>query len=202
MSAHGAPDGPDEGRGSVWDRWVRTAAPPPVAEVRGTLWSGAPPAAWDDLPPATRDAVLAQYDAYVEGADRVSARRATANSFFLTLNTAVVTAVGVLGAEVRPDVPATLVVPWVALLAQCLAWFSVLRAYRQLNAAKYVVIGAIEEVLPLSPWWRAEWRALGAGRDPARYRPVGHVEALVPALFALAYTAGLVLALVVPPGAS
>jgi len=38
--------------------------------------------------------LLQQYKLYVEAADRVSARRATANTFFLATNTALVTVMG------------------------------------------------------------------------------------------------------------
>jgi hypothetical protein len=85
---------------------------------------------------------------------------------------------------------ALLVVPWLALVIQCLAWFWLLRSYRLLNTAKYAVIGAREERLPASPYWRGEWAALGQGRDPARYWPLSHVEQWIPGVFALAYTAG------------
>jgi len=88
-----------------------------------------------------------------------------------------------------------LVVPWLALVVQCLAWFWLLRSYRQLNTAKYAVVGAFEERLPASPYWRAEWAALGGGRDPTRYWPVSHVEQLIPMLFALIYTVGLLVVL-------
>jgi hypothetical protein len=37
------------------------------------------------------------------------------------------------------------------LIVQCLAWFWLLRSYRQLNTAKYAVVGVLEERLPASP---------------------------------------------------
>jgi hypothetical protein len=43
---------------------------------------------------AYQAAVLEQYKIYVEMADRVSQRRGLTNTFFLTLNTAIFTAVG------------------------------------------------------------------------------------------------------------
>ena len=73
---------------------------------------------------------------------------------------------------------------------QCAAWFWIVRSYRQLNAAKWAVVGAFERRLPASPWWSAEWVALGEGRDPARYLPISHVEQWIPPLFAAAYAGG------------
>jgi len=89
-----------------------------------------------------------------------------------------------------------LVVPFVVLLALCLAWFWMVRAYRQLNSGKFAVIGALERRLPASPYWSAEWKALGEGDDKARYWPLTHVEKWVPVLFAVAYTAGFIGAIV------
>jgi hypothetical protein len=139
-------------------------------------------------------AILDQYKIYVEMADRVSARRSLANTFFLTLNTAALVFIGVFWQR-RPEAsPVLLVFPLVVLLGVCGAWFWIVRAYRQLNAGKYVVIGALEERLPASPYWAAEWHVLGGGRDKSRYWPLTHVEHWVPALFALAYLAGFAVA--------
>ena len=141
-----------------------------------------------------RAAILEQYKLYVEMADRISARRALANTFFVTLNTAVLTLIGALW-KGHPHVEGGwLVIPLVILLGLCLAWFWVVRSYRQLNAGKYAVVGALERRLPASPYWSGEWRALGEGRDRARYWPLTHLEKWVPCVFAAAYLAGFVAA--------
>lgn len=133
-----------------------------------------------------------QYQLYVELADRVSARRALANTFFLTLNTAIFTVIGVFWRD-PPEASAWLAVaPLAVLLIQCAVWFWIIRSYRQLNAGKWAVVGAFEDRLPASPWWTAEWKALGEGKDPSRYWPISHVEQWVPLLFALAYIGGFV----------
>ncbi|PWU48504.1 hypothetical protein DLJ47_28245 [Micromonospora sp. S4605] len=133
----------------------------------------------------------------MEMADRVSARRALTNTFFLTLNTLIATLGGTLGKELAVVDVRYLAVPTVALLVQCAAWFWLLRSYRQLNSAKYIVVGALEERLPASPYWRAEWKALGEGRDPSRYWPLTHLEQWIPASFAVVYVAGFITAAVV-----
>ena len=102
-------------------------------------------------------------------ADRISGRRALANTFFLTMNTVVFTMIGVLWTRNPGSGTWVLVFPLIVLVTQCFTWFWIIRSYRQLNTAKFAVIGAIEAQLPLSPYWRAEWTALGEGRDPARY---------------------------------
>lgn len=174
------------------DTYVRTASSPSLADIRSTLWSESGNAAWQRGDADYGAAVLEQYKSYVEMADRVSARRGAANTFFLSLNTAVFTAVGLFADHSHAHHAWPLIVPLVVLLGQCAAWFWILRSYRQLNSAKYAVVGALEERLPASPYWAAEWSALGGGRDPSRYWPLSHVESWIPALFAVAYVAGFV----------
>lgn len=179
----------------IW-KYFKSGSSASADDVASTLWNA-------DVTPATyvaeekyRAAILDQYKLYVEMADRVSARRGLANTFFLTLNTIAFTLIGVFWKD-RPTADAwLLVIPGAILLTQCLAWFWIIRSYRQLNSGKWAVVGALETRLPASPYWKAEWKALGEGSDPARYWPLTHVEQWVPAIFAAAYLCGLVAALV------
>jgi len=150
------------------------------------------PADFDGANENYTQVILEQYKLYVEMADRVSVRRGLANTFFLTLNTAIFTAIGVAWSVHLAAPPAAVLLPLAILLLQCLAWFWVVRSHRQLNSGKWAVVGALERRLPASPWWSAEWKALGEGRNPARYWSLSHVEQLVPLLFAIAYIAGFV----------
>ena len=139
-------------------------------------------------------AILEQYKLYVEMADRISGRRGLTNTFFLTLNTLVFTTIGVFWKD-RPELnPSLLALPLVIALGQCAGWLMIVRSYRQLNSAKFRVIGALEQRLPASPYWNAEWKALGDGRDWRTYLPLTHLEQWIPILFALVYTAGFVIA--------
>jgi hypothetical protein len=141
---------------------------------------------------AYQAAIIEQYKIYVEMADRISQRRGLTNTFFLTLNTAIFTAIGVFW-EHQPRGPVWwLVFPLTMLLGECFAWFYLLRSYRLLNTAKYKVVGALEMRLPASPYWRAEWMALGEGRDPKRYWPLSHIESWIPVFFSGLYIGGFV----------
>lgn len=141
---------------------------------------------------AYRAAILEQYKIYVEMADRISQRRALANAFFLTLNTTIFTVVGVVWNQSVDAEGGPLLLPLVVVLGQCFAWYYLVRSYRQLNTAKYEVVGALEERLPASPYWRAEWYALGEGKDRSRYWPLSHVEQGIPLLFGVTYVAGYI----------
>ncbi|GAB7038291.1 MULTISPECIES: RipA family octameric membrane protein [Catenuloplanes] len=134
-------------------------------------------------------AVLEQYKLCVEMADRTSARRGLANTYFLTLNTLVVTVAGVFGRTVAGAPAVSLLIPLSVLLLQCVAWFTLLQSYRRLNAAKYLVIGVLEQRLPASPLWAAE-------RPASRHLPLTFLEQWIPATFAAAYVAAFVVVVV------
>ena len=160
-------------------------------DVRSRLWNNEVSAAnYAEVGEKYQSAILEQYKIYVEMADRISARRGFANMFFLTFNTSVLTVIGVLWST-RPQFASWLLLfPLLALIGECAAWYYLVRSYRQLNTAKYEVIGAMEERLPASPYWRAEWKALGEGQDRAKYWPLTHIERWVPILFVTIYFTG------------
>lgn len=197
------------------DRYVRTAKSPSLASIRAALWNdlaGQPPAAagagaatppatavppTSPTSPETAAALLEQYKLYVEMTDRISARRGGTNTFFLTLNTTAVTAIGLLWSGHLSGSRWILAFLFVGLIVQCMAWFWLLRSYRQLNTVKYAVIGVLEERLPASPYWSAEWTALGEGADPRLYWPLSHLEQLIPTLFVGIYVFGFILGMIV-----
>jgi len=163
-----------------------------TGDIESQLWTDLDPADFGGETVGYRETLLAQYQLYVEMADRVSHRRGIANSFFITLNAGIFTLLaGVF--EGTTDTPvALLAVATFALVAQCFVWFWTLRSYRQLNSAKWKVVGAMERRLPAKPWSDAEWVALGEGKDPARYWQLTKVETAVPLLFGLAYVASFI----------
>jgi len=130
------------------------------------------------------DGYLELYKLAVEMADRVSARRTAANSFFLAVQTALVTLLGVDGLSRQAVAGAGLVLAG--------AWWLLLRSYRKLNGAKFQVITEMEIQLPVAVF-KQEWTALKGGGPPVkrrlrdRYAELGVVERVVPAIFAVIY---------------
>ena len=157
-------------------------------EVRDNLWTNdVDHLAYSDETEKYQAAVLEQYKLYVEMTDRIGARRAATNSFFLLVNSSIFAVLGALQVRSFRESSAVLVVSVAALILQCGAWYWILRSYQQLSSAKFRVIGALEERLPCSPWFRAEWTAVGNGQDRSRYWPITRIEQWVPALFSVAY---------------
>lgn len=111
-------------------------------------------------------ALLEQYNLHVEIPDRVSARRATTNGVFVSLNTLFATRVSFTWTLQRTLVW-ILVSPLPILRVLSGAWFCQIKSYRRLITPKFTVIGLLEEKLPPSPYARAERTARRSGRHPA-----------------------------------
>jgi hypothetical protein len=127
-----------------------------------------------------------QYKLYVEMADRISARRMLANTFFVGVHTALITAFTVLLKE-RILQPTLLgLAPFFAVLLLCFVWWRIVYSYRQLNSGKFKVVHLLEQMLPAAPY-DEEWKVLGAGADRKKYFPLTHVENYVPICFGLLY---------------
>lgn len=123
--------------------------------------------------------LLDQYKLYVEMADRISQRRTTANSYFLSVNSAILAFVGYLTSKDSSEFLWLLAVAGGTLT---LLWYSIIVSYRNLNTAKWGVVHEIEKRLPISPY-DAEWEAVKRGTDSKLYRPISHIEAGVPWVF-------------------
>ena len=140
------------------------------------------------------DIILAQYSLYVEMADRISARRHSANSYFLTVNSLLVALSGFLASQLDGEHwtrdSSAVLIP-LAGIVLCFVWYYLIRSYRQLNTAKFKVVHEIESLLPLAPY-DAEWEALERGENRAVYWPFTHVEKWVPFVFGTLYVGALV----------
>ncbi len=153
---------------------------------------------WNEFPPdheyskntqLLQNHILEQYKIYVEMADRVSARRNLANVFFLSLHTTILGAVGFAFQKIELIEPAWLIwLPLGGVIVMCYVWWFLLQSYRQLNTAKYQVVGDLEKRLPASPYWVAEWKKLGEGNDPSLYVPLTNLEKFIPLVFGFLYS--------------
>ncbi|GAA2775727.1 hypothetical protein GCM10010521_62820 [Streptomyces rameus] len=169
-----------------------------MAEIGDSLWNdGIGAEDYRDARAIYHAAIFEQYKLCVEMADRVSARRNLANTFFLTLHTALLAFLGAwLSQEHHREVPVVLALAaLLVLLGMCVTWWFTVRSYHQLNRGKFEVIGALEERLPARTFVAAEWRALGEGRDWRVYLPLNRVERWIPLLFAGSYALGFAAAM-------
>ncbi|MEV5145563.1 hypothetical protein AB0L14_14245 [Streptomyces sp. NPDC052727] len=140
--------------------------------------------------PETPDpTVLDLYKLAVEMADRVSARRGSANAFFLSVQTTLISIIALTYERLEKAHQCVFLALSFAGITLSASWWLQLRSYRDLNSAKFTVINKIEEKLPLK-LFKDEWETLK--RDPLpplrkRYAELGYVERVIPGVFALLY---------------
>ena len=135
-------------------------------------------------PEKYRADLLDQYKLYLEMADRISARRQAANSFFLAVNTGLVGFIGYLAAKSEDEFSWVIGIAGVTL---SYGWHRLILSYQGLNTAKFKVIHAIEKRLPLSPY-DAEWEYLGRGENYDLYKPFTNIELNVPWVFVILHS--------------
>jgi hypothetical protein len=134
-----------------------------------------------DIEDENHSKLFEYYKMCVAGAESISDRRQTANSFFLTINTVLISFVSYMNFQENHPNIAPLAVSF-AGLAVCFMWFRLIQSYKELNSAKFMTILEIEKQLPMQAY-AAEWIALGEGKDTSIYHPFTSVESRIPILF-------------------
>jgi len=116
-----------------------------------------------------------QYQMLVRSAEEISSRRAAANNYLLSVNSLLVTIHGV-GHALKPDANWTVAIPLAGVVIS-LSWWTLIRSYRNVNVAKFVVIHAMEESLPGQPY-KDEWESMST-----LHLPLSFVEQWIPLVF-------------------
>jgi hypothetical protein len=105
-----------------------------------------------------KDPKLALFELYLATAEKVSDRRAQANTWMLSVNSAIVALYGYLQAD-KMAVGAAQKAVWLWAIPAagaivCLAWVALPTSYRKLNRAKFTVLTEIEADLPVALFTR------------------------------------------------
>lgn len=173
-----------------WRTLRRKPVPEPIdpVEVAKQVWA-VPEETYGD---GYRDHVLELYKYFADTTCRVADERGKASMFFLAGNSALVTAYGIAFAYNRHWMWQCLV-PLIGITL-CMVWNALITSYRNLNRGKYDVLREVEKKLPLA-LYTSEWLVLEEGKNKRTYRPLTHVEKVVPWLFVVLYAGLLVYAL-------
>jgi hypothetical protein len=111
---------------------------------------------------SNQDEVFKIYQLAVEMADRHSSRRTTSNSFFLTLQSALIAGVGLFIKSQDSFTNSTyfsmLVLAFLGIVL-CVSWVLTIKSYKDLSSAKWGVILETEKSLPTKPF-TDEWKLL------------------------------------------
>jgi hypothetical protein len=146
-----------------------------------------------------KDPKLALFELYLATAEKVSDRRAQANSWMLSVNSAIVALYGYLQAD-KLAVGAGQKAIWLWAIPAagalvCAAWIVLLTSYRKLNRAKFAVLEQIEVDLPFQVFARER-----EFYSRQRRRALSYIESLIAVCFVLLYVAMLVAAIVARGG--
>ena len=142
----------------------------------------------DDAKVSRKNELMDQYKLFQKSSEDLVARRQSVNSFYLSVNSALVALVGIVMGVVA--MPAKL---WVILFMSLtgiimdISWINILDAYGTLNAAKMKVINLMEEQLPVA-LYDAEWRVMSDKLNNKRYVSFTDSEKRIPRIFAALHT--------------
>lgn len=148
---------------------------------------------------------LEQYKLYVDSIEKNTDRRGRVNTFFLTLQSAVLTAIGLIYSsavenEMVLEPKWVILFPLVLLLAISFAWGKQMYQYRNLNKYKFKVLELMEKQLPAAMFVELEW-----GMFEETYTNRKHPKAarffnrllvsdyLLPVVFGLIYVVGAII---------
>jgi hypothetical protein len=148
------------------------------------------------------DRMFDLYKIMVASSEALVGRRQGVNTFFLTINGAVLTAAGLIlsnGHDQRLQAAGLMVLTVTGAILSG-AWHSLLRSFGQLNKGKFAVINRIERLFPVAIF-DAEWKALGKGQDPKIYRTFSSREVWPPRTFLGVYVIATLLESLIAFGA-
>lgn len=129
-----------------------------------------------------RQHILEQYKLYVEMADRISQRRITSNTFFVTITSLILTTYGVIRSSLF--IPSLCIL--VAGVLVSFSWYNIVNSYKQINSVKWHLVHEIERLLPICPY-TYEWLKAGEGKNKKKYNPTSHIEKKLPLIFGLIF---------------
>ena len=130
---------------------------------------------------------IEQYKIYLESIEKISDRRQSANKFFLTINTILISIIGLSFQNnfLEDILFFKLFIAFAGVLFCVIFWF-LIHSYKQLNTGKFKVLHKIESKLPLAIY-EYEWEILEKGKNEKVYYPFSHIELLIPWLFGIIY---------------
>ena len=136
-----------------------------------------------------QEIILEQYKLCLQMADSISQRRLETNKFFSGLNSLLVSIIGIAFSSKSLSVEVDLMLSPVLIIGViiCYIWYRMIKSFRQLNTAKFKVIGKLEKYLPFSPFYEEEWKMLGEGKDKRLYTPFSKIEQYIPLLLGISY---------------
>lgn len=134
-----------------------------------------------------RQDFFAQYKLFVESVNYTSDLKLKLNTFFLTVNTGLITAIG-LGFSAQKNIGPSvwhLLLPLAGILISVI-WWGVAYSYKQRNVIKLRIIHCLEEQLPLA-LYRTEWALMEENHASFLKRFLFRIDLFIPFVFFICY---------------
>lgn len=150
---------------------------------RATIFAGRE----DEYGHTYRQHFFEQYKLFVESVSYTSELRLKLNSFFLTINTALITAIG-LSSSVQRNIDSSvwhLLLPLAGILISVI-WFGVTYSYKQRNIIKLRIIHCLEEQLPLA-LYKTEWDLMQENHSSRTKKFLFSIDLVIPFVFLICY---------------
>lgn len=135
----------------------------------------------DSLDRLPENGLLDYYKLCIVSTEQISQRRQSANGFFLTINTVLISFLSYVNIGEQSKGMAFIAIS-LSGIALCFVWYRLLVSYRQLNSAKFKVILSLENRMPVK-MYGTEWKELGEGKDSSIHKPFTSLEIFVPLIF-------------------
>ncbi|MBQ9803039.1 MAG: TIR domain-containing protein [Clostridia bacterium] len=132
--------------------------------------------------------LLEQYKVFLQTSEDLVARRQNVNNFYISINSALMAAFGVVWALEITAVYKFFIGALLSVVGIILSvsWIKLLASYGDLNSSKMKIISYIERQLPAS-LYDAEWAALSDQLNKRKYVSFTNSEKRVPLLFIAVY---------------
>lgn len=126
---------------------------------------------------------LDQYKHYVNSAELVSERRLKSNTLFISLQSILITLIGLF--NVGRDVSLkSLIVLSILGIVISIIWLIYINSFKQLNKLKFTVINEMESFMPFQSY-NYEWHL--DKRNSKKYIRLSMIEKLIPLFFVFCY---------------
>lgn len=126
---------------------------------------------------------LDQYKHYVNSAELVSERRLKANTLFISLQSILITLIGLFNVDRDVNLKSLIVLSILGLLISFI-WLIYINSFKQLNKLKFTVINEMEANMPFNSY-NYEWYLDKSNAE--KYIRLSKVEKLIPLFFIACY---------------
>ena len=140
-----------------------------------------------DYGPAYKDHFLAQYRLFIESVNYTSEMKLKLNTFFLTINTALITAGGfaLTNYGIFKHASWHKIIPITGIMISII-WWGVMYTYKQRNLIKLHIVHSLEKHLPLAIY-ETEWHLMEADHGNKLKKILFRIDLFVPVVFGILY---------------